>query len=91
MGYKMIETSEQLRAARAALGWTQKQLSDASGVGTEGIKRIEGIRGPIAGRAATISALQSALEAAGVVFIPSNGGPAGVRYELPTTDETEES
>lgn len=40
--------------------------------------------GPLSGHATTIRALQSALEAAGVQFIPENGGGAGVRLAKPT-------
>lgn len=48
------------------------------------IKRLEAMDGALSGHATTIRALQSALEAAGVQFIPENGGGAGVRLAKPT-------
>lgn len=55
----------------------QSQLSDASGIARATVIDYEkGERSP---RRATVEALQSALEAAGVEFIPENGGGAGVR------------
>lgn len=40
----------------------------------------KGVRSP---RAATVEAIQAALESAGVEFIPENGGGAGVRLKRP--------
>lgn len=39
--------------------------------------------GALTGHATTMRALQSALEGAGVRFIPENGGGAGVRLATP--------
>lgn len=73
-------TAEQIRAARALLRWEQSELGEKSGVSVETIKRLEKMNGPLtATRVGTVHAIQSALEAAGVVFIPQNGGGAGVR------------
>lgn len=72
-------TSEQLRAARALLQWDQKRLASASKVSTATIKRLEPLSGPLRANQVTIEALRSALEAAGVEFIPENGGGPGVR------------
>jgi transcriptional regulator with XRE-family HTH domain len=74
-------TSEQCRTARAMLGWTLGQLGKASKVNEATVRRFElGQRKPIA---VTIDAIQRALEGAGVVFIPENGGGAGVRRKMP--------
>lgn len=73
----------QVKAARALLGWSQADLAAASGISEPTIKRIEAADGELGGRAATASAIRSALEAAGVEFIPENGGGAGVRLALP--------
>jgi hypothetical protein len=43
------------------------------------IKRLEAGDGGLGGRASTGEALQSALEAAGVIFIDENGEGPGVR------------
>ena len=72
-------TGEQLRAARAILRIEQKDLAIAADVSVETIKRLEKMRGKVSGNIGTIDAIKSALEAAGVEFIPENGGGAGVR------------
>ena len=72
-------TSELIRAARALLRWEQKTLADASSVSLPTIKRLEGKPGLLGAHQPTENALRSALEAAGVEFIPENGGGAGVR------------
>jgi transcriptional regulator with XRE-family HTH domain len=73
----MAITPAQSRAARALLDMTQSSLALASEVSLRTIVNFE------AGRAqlipATISALQRALEDAGIEFIASNGGGPGVR------------
>ncbi len=75
-------TSDQIRAARAILRWEQTRLAEAAGVSLETIKRLERIEGGLGGtRANTLDAIQRALETAGVVFIPENGGGAGVRLK----------
>lgn len=75
-------TSEQIRAARALLRWEQKDLAEKSGISLPTIKRLEGVRGPLAAHGRTIAALQQALESGGVVFLADGqdtiGGP-GVR------------
>ncbi len=75
----MALTSEQLRAARALLRWEQKDVAEASKVSLPSIKRLEGRPGPLGAQDRTVEAIKSALEAAGVEFIPENGGGAGVR------------
>jgi predicted transcriptional regulator len=69
----------QLRAARSMIGWTREDLADASGATTRNLARIEA--GEIKPRPRTVAAIRSALEAAGVEFIPENGGGAGVRLK----------
>lgn len=77
----MIDAA-QMRAARALLGWSQGELAERSGVSLPTIKRMESI-GPGRSSGDTIAAVQKALEAGGVVFIPANGGGAGVRMARP--------
>ena len=62
--------------ARAALKMTVRQLADLVDCTKDTISRIEksGI-----GRQSTLDKIQQVLEGAGVVFIPENGGGAGVR------------
>lgn len=75
--------SEQLRAARALLRWSQQDLSERCGVSVPTIKRLEAMDGEISGHSSTIRGIEQALEAAGVQFIPENGGGAGVRLAKP--------
>lgn len=61
------------------VAWTQQELADASGVGLRTINSFE--KGATDPMQANKSAIRSALEAAGVEFIPENGGGAGVRLK----------
>ena len=69
----------QVRAARAMLNWSQKQLSAASGVPKRTLAGFEG--GETAPRSSTLAAIRAALEAAGIEFIEENGGGPGVRLK----------
>lgn len=71
-------TSAQIRAARGLLNWTVRDLAEQSGVHRNTVTRIE-TEATAPGH--SISAVQAALEAAGVEFIPENGGGAGVRLK----------
>jgi transcriptional regulator with XRE-family HTH domain len=77
----MIFASE-IRAGRALLGWSQTALAEAASVGVATVRRLEGADSVIRGSAETIWKIQTALEAAGVEFIPSDEvrGP-GVRLK----------
>jgi transcriptional regulator with XRE-family HTH domain len=73
----------QIRAARALLGWKQTDLATHSGVSVMSIKNIE--RGATDPRASTLTALQSALERGGVIFLETGStrdGGQGVRLNL---------
>lgn len=77
-------TPQQIRAGRALVGWSNRQLAEVAGIGVNTISRYENN-----GEAmhSTVTKMQRALEAAGVVFIPSGdysgqGGP-GVRLRVP--------
>ncbi|GGC64026.1 transcriptional regulator [Siccirubricoccus deserti] len=68
---------QQVRAGRALVDWSQSRLAEGAGVSLSTIKDFEaGRREPIR---ASLAAIRSALEAAGVEFIAENGGGAGVR------------
>ena len=85
--------SDQMRAARALLRWSQQDLADKSGVSAPTIKRLEAMEGDLTAHNATIQALALALETAGVQFIPENGGGAGVRLarrKAPTPEQPSE-
>ncbi len=70
-------TPAMCRAARALVDMNQVQLSQAAGVGLSTVKSFEGGHSvPVRNN---MSAIRGALEAAGVEFIPENGGGVGVR------------
>ncbi len=66
----------QCKMARVATGLGVRELAEAANVSTQTISRFE--RGEEL-KPATLAAIRSALEAAGIEFIPENGGGAGVR------------
>jgi predicted transcriptional regulator len=70
-------TSEQCRAARALLDWSQQQLAQNAGVGVVTIHQLEA--GTSEPRRSTLDVIRRCLEAGGVEFIDENGGGAGVR------------
>jgi predicted transcriptional regulator len=71
--------ASQIRAARALLGLSQRELAVLAAIGLATVKRIEAAP-DIRGAADTFWKIQTALEKAGIVFISSDqqGGP-GVR------------
>lgn len=72
-------TAEQIRAARALLGLGQLETAELAGVGISTLKRIE-LADRLSGSAQTNWKIQTALEAAGVEFIPASEGKGpGVR------------
>ncbi len=81
-------TTQQLKAARALLGWSQTELARASGLSIPTIKRIESKSGELGGRADTAARIVAALETAGALFIPENGGGVGVRLRQGRGPET---
>lgn len=69
-------TPEQLRAARAALRVSVKELSELANVAMNTVSRYENGGGGL--HADTRDSLQTTLEKEGIVFTPSNGVDAGV-------------
>ena len=69
----------QIRAARALVGWSQRDLAEAASLSVPTIKRMEGPLGPGRSSAENVQEVSTALESAGIEFIPENGGGSGVR------------
>jgi DNA-binding XRE family transcriptional regulator len=67
----------QVRAARGLLNLTQQDLADISGVSLRTIVQFE--RGKKEPSVSIAKVLRLSLEAAGIEFIPENGGGVGVR------------
>jgi transcriptional regulator with XRE-family HTH domain len=76
-----IITPAQSRAARALIGMSQTELAEASGMTRVPLANFEA--GKTSPYPKNLEAIKSALEAAGVEFIPENGGGAGVRLRKP--------
>ena len=74
-----LTTVEQLRAARALLGWSQTELASRAGLSLPTVKRVEGGFGPNVSEEARLK-LQHALEAAGLEFLDENDAGLGVRF-----------
>ena len=71
-------TSEQVKAARSLLSWTQEDLAAKSSMSLPAIKRLEASAGPLKAQARTFTALVYAFESAGVTFIGPGDGEIGV-------------
>ncbi len=71
-----VVTSAQLRAARALLNWTVRDLADRSGVHRNTVTNMELDK---ASHGPTIATVIRTLEAAGVIFVAENGEGPGVR------------
>ena len=69
----------QIRAARALLRWSAKDLAEHSALGVTTIRRAELTEDTTSMTASNDLAVRRALENAGVEFIDENGGGAGVR------------
>lgn len=78
--------SDQIRAARALLRWTTQDLADRAILGISTIHRMEQSHGVPKAASQTLLAVQRALEAGGVRFIPANGGGPGVRLAKDADD-----
>ena len=66
-------TSGQMRAARAFLGWTGRELAERSNVHVTTIQRIERGNGPARANSETIWRVQDVLESAGIEFHTNDG------------------
>ncbi|WP_439922626.1 helix-turn-helix transcriptional regulator [Nitrobacter sp. JJSN] len=75
----MPVTSAQVRMARAALGWTVRDLAEATGLHRNTITNIE--VGRYAGEPETLDLIRRVLSRGGVIFIDENGGGVGVRLK----------
>jgi len=72
-------TSEQIKMARAALGWSVEKLANESAVGVRTIHRIEAQNGIPNATAGNLKLLRETLQAAGIEFIGDAGDGPGVR------------
>ncbi|MEH6751748.1 MAG: helix-turn-helix domain-containing protein [Paracoccaceae bacterium] len=68
---------EQIKAARALLGWTAADLAKQSGVSYPTIQRLDATKGQVGGRHETVEAVRKALEAGGVQFLETGQNSVG--------------
>ena len=71
-----MATVEQIKAARALLGWSQEDLAEHSGISLPTVRRFEA-RSKLRVSEDARRKLEAALEAVGIEF--TNGGAPGVR------------
>ena len=74
-------TSDQIRAARALLRWSGKDLAEKTGLGFSTLMRLEVLDGVPSAQAKTLETIQRAFEKAGIEFIGSPESGAGVRWK----------
>ena len=85
-------SSAQIRAARALLRWSAGDLSQASGVGTATLQRMEVMEGVPSGQVRTLLAIKEAIENAGVEFTGTpaeNPGVCLITKARPKSHESE--
>lgn len=75
-------TSGQIKAARALVGWTARDLAAKAEIGFSTLIRLESAEGVPSGNIKTIDAVKKALEDAGVEFTGTPDSQAGVRWKL---------
>ena len=74
-------TSGQIKAARALVDWTARNLAEKAEIGFSTLIRLESDDGVPAGNIKTIEAIKKALELAGIEFIGTPDDGPGVRLK----------
>jgi transcriptional regulator with XRE-family HTH domain len=77
----ILITSGQIKAARALLGWTVRDLAAKAEIGFSTLVRLEQADGVPGGHIKTLEAVKSAVEKAGIEFTGSPDSQAGVRWK----------
>ena len=75
----------QIKAARALLGWSQRELADRAIVSPNALTRLE--KGQVDSRMSTMDAVEKALRKGGIEFIPAGDKGEGVRLSRPLAQE----
>lgn len=75
-------TGEQIRAARALLGWKAADLAEKSGISVPTVQRLDSTKGQLSGRYETIEAVRSAFTAAGIQFLDNGDVSQGAGVAL---------
>lgn len=69
----------QIRAARAALGWSAEELADHAGISVRTVIRFEQAGGVPPSRSSTLLDVKKVLEAAGIEFVGAPDAGPGIR------------
>jgi transcriptional regulator with XRE-family HTH domain len=77
---KIRSVHDQIRAARALLRWSGKDLAEKTGLGFSTLMRLEVLEGVPSAQAKTLETIQKVFEKAGVEFIGAPEEGAGVRW-----------
>ena len=72
-------TGLQIRAARALLRWSAKELAKHAGVGAATVRRFELIDGVPSANLRTVTAIKNTLEEGGIEFVGTPDDGPGVR------------
>ena len=72
MNRRMV-TSFQLRAARALLDWTAKELAERGDIHLSTVQRMERCHGPVRGYVTSLDAVLDALQDRGIEFVSEDG------------------
>lgn len=72
-------TSCQIRAARALINWSARELAEKAGVGVATVRRMELADSVPSSNAITLNLVQKTLESAGIEFIGDEDNGPGVR------------
>lgn len=83
--YCIVISSAQMKAARALLGWDQRQLAEAAGISLPTVQRMEASDGVVRGNVDTLVKVVEALDRAGLQLLAegetSDSGGRGVRLK----------
>ena len=75
-----VLTGFQIRAARAGLKITARELAERSGVSLPTIHRFEAVDGVPPSRSSTLLEVKAALEAAGIAFTGTPTDQPGIQF-----------
>lgn len=82
MSEKYHPTGRQIAAARTLIGMSQPKLAKAASISVPTLRRMEASSGTATGLPNNVSAVQAALEGAGIEFLGRNGDGLGVRHAV---------
>jgi len=81
--FSVVPDAGQIRAARAFLRWSARDLAREAELSVPTIQRIEAQTGPVQAMMSTMGAIISAFRQHGITFLKDDGGGVGVRYLNP--------